>query len=292
MNCTELLAFYASKLGKRKQVLLYASHCEKILNINERREALRYADDNDLNVFLITQRIVESICNQPSDINPPGGLSKKITATDEVKISALDWLTFHEDQQFELLKQTNALVFKFLTLGKVEAAHLAINKVPRSVVDAIKSENDLSADAHRVSKSFLSYRAYLDAQEAFNEWFRQFSNKPLPPANLSANAQFTEKVAHSHRVSQYNAELERWKLTSMHAAKTAKTLLYNVLLFPDIWLMGENDADYLRSVCIPEIVLLLYSVLSESGWHEEAVQLADLLAAERYGIYKVKYTMF
>lgn len=286
------MAFYASKLGKRKQVVLYASHCEKILNTADRKDALRHADDNDLNIFLIAQRIVESICNQPSDIEPPGALPKKLTPADELKISALDWLTFFEDQQFELLKQTNALVFKFLTLGKVEAAQRAINKVPMSAVDGIKSDSDLAADVHRVAKSFLSYRAYLDAQEAFNEWFRQFSSKPVPPAGLSGNAQFTEKVAHSHRVSQYNAELERWKLTSMHSAKTAKTLLYNVLLFPDMWLMGEDDADYLRSVCIPEIVILLYSVLSESGWHEEAVQLADLIAAERNGIYKVRFIYY
>lgn len=51
--------------------------------------------------------------------------------------------------------------------------------------------------------------------------------------------------------------------------------------------MGAKDADYLRTSCIPETVLLLYSVLSESGQHEECIQLADIIASEKHCIYKV-----
>lgn len=91
-----------------------------------------------------------------------------------------------------------------------------------------------------------------------------------------------------YRVSQFKAETERWKLTISHLAKNAKTLLYNVLLFPDGgWLHEAKDGDFLRSQCIPECVLLLYSVLFESNLHAECVQLADILSAEKYGLYKV-----
>lgn len=194
---------------------------------------------------------------------------------------------FYEEQRVEALIQTNSLLFKFLTLGKLEAAQLTINKIPHDSVEKIRSEGEVSEDIRQTIKNYLSYKAYLDAQEAFNEWFRQYKNKPTPPPDLPENAQFTEKVAHKHKVSQFNAETERWKLTTSHSAKTAKTLLYNVLLFPMGWLVGADDAEYLRSVCIPEIVLLLYSILSESGMHEEAVQLADLIAAEQHRLYKV-----
>lgn len=81
--------------------------------------------------------------------------------------------------------------------------------------------------------------------------------------------------------------ISRWKLTADHLAKSAKAKLYNVLLFPDGWIVGADEEEYLRSTCIPEVVLLLYAVLSESGHHEEAVQLSDLVASEKYGIYKV-----
>ncbi|RZC31996.1 nuclear pore complex protein Nup107 [Asbolus verrucosus] len=287
MNETRLVALYVSKLSKRKQILIYAKHLETILENNQRKAALKYGEEYSLDVFAVTKRVVESISNQPSDIECPGNLQKKLTKADEIKISALDWLIFYEEQRAEALAQTNALIFKFLTLGKVEAAQLATNKIPQDSVEKILSEGEVDAEVNQTIKEFLSYKAYLDAQEAFNEWFKQYKNKPTPPASLPDNAQFTEKVAHEHRVSQYNAELERWKLTTSHSAKTAKTLLYNVLLFPQGWLAGGEEAAYLRSVCIPEVILLLYSILSESGLHEEAVRLADLIAAEKHALYKV-----
>ncbi|XP_044271446.1 nuclear pore complex protein Nup107 [Tribolium madens] len=285
MNETQLVAFYVSKLGKSKQIYLYAKHCEKLLSSEQRKNALTYAEDFSLDVFAITHRIVESITNRPSESELPGNLQRKITEIDELKISAIDWLMFYEEQRAEALAQTNSLIFKFLILGKLEAAQLAINKIPYDSVEKIRDE--ASDEIHQIVKNYLSYKAYLDAHEAFNEWFRQYRNKPMPPPELPENAQFTEKVAHDHKVSQFNAETERWKLTTSHSAKRAKTLLYNVLLFPEGWLVGGDDAEYLRSVCIPQIVLLLYSVLNESGLHEEAIQLADLIATEKYQLYKV-----
>lgn len=121
---------------------------------------------------------------------------------------------------------------------------------------------------------------------SINYFFVNF--RPQPPENVPENAHYTEKVAYQHRMSRFNAETELWKMTTAQYAKAAKTMLYNVLLFPDGgWLTGAKDGDYLRSVCIPEVVLLLYSVLSESELHAECVQLADILAAEKYGLYKV-----
>ncbi|EFA09537.1 nuclear pore complex protein Nup107 [Tribolium castaneum] len=283
MNETQLVAFYVSKLGKSKQIQLYAKHCEKLLSTEQRKNALTYAEDFSLDVFAITQQIVEIITSRPSESELPGNLQGKITEIDELKISAIDWLMFYEEQRAEALAQTNSIIFKFLILGKLEAAQLAINKIPYDSIEKIRSEEQI----HQIVKNYLSYKAYLDAHEAFNEWFRQYRNKPMPPPELPENAQFTEKVAHNHKVSQFNAEAERWKLTTSHSAKRAKTLLYNVLLFPEGWLEGGDDAEYLRSICIPQIVLLLYSVLNESGLHEEAVQLADLVAAKKYGLYKV-----
>lgn len=90
------------------------------------------------------------------------------------------------------------------------------------------------------------------------------------------------------RMGQFKVETDRWKFTMSQLTKTTKTFLYNVLLFPDGgWLSGAKDGDFLRSLCIPECVLLLYNVLFESNLHEECVQLADILATEKYGLYKV-----
>lgn len=206
-----------------------------------------------------------------------------------MKISSLDWLLYYESQRLEALIQSNALIFTFLTLKKLDAAQLAFNKIPANTVEYILSEENLSDDINQVIKEHLSYKVYLDAERAFNSWFKQFNMKPLPPEGISENAQFTEKVAYQHRISQYKAETERWKLTMSHLTKTTKTFLYNVLLFPEGgWLCGTKDGEFLRSICIPECVLLLYNVLSESNLHEECVQLADVLASEKYGLYKVR----
>nr|CAH7732455.1 unnamed protein product [Callosobruchus chinensis] len=287
MKETQLVAFYVSKLNVRNQVFLYAKYLEGIQDTEERKLSLNYAENSGLDIFAITKQVVENIKNIAHDVEESGNLQPKLTPTDKFKISALDWVLFYEEQRAEALMQANSLMFSFLTLGKLDAAQLTFNKLPADTVEKINSEDKVGDDLNQAIKEYLSYKAYLDAHEAFNEWFKHSKSKPSPPESLPENAQFPEKVAHQHRESQYRAELERWKLSHSHLAKTAKTILYNVLLFPKGWLVGAQDDEYLRSTCIPEIVLLLYTVLSETNQHEECVQLADILAAEKYGLYRV-----
>lgn len=66
-------------------------------------------------------------------------------------------------------------------------------------------------------------------------------------------------MAHEHRVSQYNAEYERWKLTMEHKTRNAKTILYNILLFPEGgWLVDACEStDDSRSVQLKELRALL-----------------------------------
>ncbi|CAH0555792.1 unnamed protein product [Brassicogethes aeneus] len=287
MKETQLIAYYVSKLSPSNQVQIYALYLENIVENEERKKALMYAEDSCLDVLSITKQVVENIRNKPHEVEGSGNLQHKITDIDTFKVGALDWVLFYETQKVEALYQSNALIFTFLTLGKIDAAQLAYNKIPSDYVEKIVSESGGEGEIGQVVKEHLSYKAYLNACDAFNEWFMQCKNKPNAPEDLPETAQFTEKVAQQHRVAQYKAEVERWKLTTNHLAKTAKTMLYNVLLFPEGWLIGAKDAEYLRSSCIPEIVLLLYTVLFESGQHEECVQLADILASEKYGLYKV-----
>lgn len=80
--------------------------------------------------------------------------------------------------------------------------------------------------------------------------------------------------------------------------QAAKQLLFNVLLFPNGgWLTGpckiktetlrEHQLDKLRKLCIPKIVLLLHTVMSEMNEHAECVALADIIASEDSKLYKV-----
>ncbi|KAJ8970967.1 hypothetical protein NQ317_012644 [Molorchus minor] len=263
INEAQLIAYYVSKLSPSNQTHLYSQYLERITDTEERKKCLEYAE------------------------NKSGNLQRKITETDGYKINALDWVFFYELQRAEALLQTNALIFTFLTMGKLDAAHLAFEKIPVDTVEKITSEGNLSRELNQTVKEYFGYKAYLDANEAFNDWFKQFQCKPSIPEELPENAQFPEKVAHQHKMSQYKAELERWKLTMSHLAKNAKTLLYNVLLFPEGWLIGVKDGEYLRSICIPEVVLLLYSILYESQQYKECLQLADIIASEVHCLYEV-----
>ena len=48
---------------------------------------------------------------------------------------------------------------------------------------------------------------------SFNDWFDKCHNsKPTKPT-IAMGATFTEKVAHEHRMKQYEQELERWHHT-------------------------------------------------------------------------------
>ncbi|XP_060529410.1 nuclear pore complex protein Nup107 [Cylas formicarius] len=289
MNETRMVAFYVSKLSPGNQVQIYAEHCQNILDDNERKEALDYASSCGLDVFAITKQIVENIRNLPQEIDARGNLQQRLTETDKLKICALDWLMFDEDQRLELIVQSNAIIFSFLTLGKVDAAQMAFNKLPSDSIEDFLEEikvSDKNKDFKNIIKEHQSYKAYLEAHEAFNEWFKNLKNKPIEPATLSVHAQFAQKVAHQHKISQYMAELERWRLSTAQLAKIAKALLYNILLFPGGWLEGAKDGEYLRSIVIPEVMMLLYSVLVESDMREECSQLVDVLASKEYQLYK------
>lgn len=78
MNRTELVAFYVSKLSTESQIQLYAAYLEKILNNDERLEALQQAEQHGLNVFAITKQVVENIRKRPHEVEQSGNLQVKL----------------------------------------------------------------------------------------------------------------------------------------------------------------------------------------------------------------------
>lgn len=47
--------------------------------------------------------------------------------------------------------------------------------------------------------------------DSFNDWFNTYHHSQPTKPTLSNGATFTEKVAHEHRIKQYEAEMERWR---------------------------------------------------------------------------------
>ncbi|XP_054005654.1 nuclear pore complex protein Nup107 [Hylaeus anthracinus] len=313
-----LIAFYTAMLPQEAQVTSYASYLEMIKDYEQRKKCLTAAEDANLNVEAITKLVVESIRFKNLDI-VQADLQGAITDADMEKINALDWLIFYPSQREEALWQTNALIRFFLINEKIDAARKAFNKIPEDSIESVMAEyptmegtitnltisDNLSKRASSSIREYLCYKTYLDAQEGFAEWFSHYHHgKPIPLEELPPYATFTEKVAHEHKKSQYNVEMERWKCTMQHHTKAVKQLLFNVLLFPDGgWLVDSNNdndesrtldeesrehqMEKLRELCIPKITLLLHSVMSEMNEHSGCIQLADILASEQYQLYKV-----
>ena len=62
-----------------------------------------------------------------------------------------------------------------------------------------------------------------------------------------------------------------------------------VLTFSEGWMAEPEDDEaliYLRKLCIPELVLLLHTVLHTTEKYGEAVALSDIVATETYGLYE------
>ncbi|XP_066600426.1 nuclear pore complex protein Nup107 isoform X2 [Prorops nasuta] len=317
-----LIAFYTATLPQEDQIINYASYLENIRDIELRKKCLTAADDANLNVEAITKLVVENIRQKNTDLCLDD-VTAEITDADLEKIDALDWLLFYKCQREEALWQTNAMIRYFLMNDKIDAARKAFKKIPSDSITAVMSEysntsgavanlsitNNLSNKASHAIHEYLSYQTYLDAQEGFSEWFIHYhKGKPSPLDDLSPYATFTEKVAYDHKKAQYNIEFERWRCTMEHHTKAVKQLLFNVLLFPNGgWLVNNNnysnfdknssdnseeenrqrEMESLREICIPKIVMLVYSVMSEMNEHTGCIDLADLLAAEEYQLYKV-----
>ncbi|CAD6225773.1 GSCOCG00005718001-RA-CDS [Cotesia congregata] len=311
-----LVAFYTATLQQEEQVTYYAQYLERIRGTEMRKQCLTAAEDANLNVEAVTKMVVENIRGKNvEDVDKLDMLGSKITEFDLEKIDALEWMTFYPNQREEALWQANALIRYFLTCDKIDAARQAFDKIPADTIglvmmDQPSMENTFvdqtvteDLNHHKSSASireYLCFKAYLDAQEGFQEWFRHFHHgKPIPLEPLPMYATFTEKVAYDHKKAEYQANLENWKATMQRHTKAVKQLLFNVLLFPDGgWLVDristmppdhlrKHQLLKLRSLCIPKITLLLINVMSEMNEHAECIELADTLASERYQLYKV-----
>ncbi|KAK6618853.1 hypothetical protein RUM43_013244 [Polyplax serrata] len=313
MRESKLVAWYVSQLSQEDQIYYYAAFLEEITDPDERSTCLKAAQEAGLNVDVITKTVVENIRQQsPSNDVVSMDVQPDVGAEDLIKISALDWLLYYPGQRTELLIQTNALIANFLSAGNIQAARLAFNKIPDGTIDMIVSSNinDTATDDSYINlvlnnmpkqvscatKEYLCYKAYLDADESFADWFQHFNHgKPTEPI-LKSGANFSEKVAYQHKYSQYKINYDRWKMAMDSKTNTTKTLLYNVLMFPMGWLVDDESVDDndrlvqlsgLRSIVITKVTFLLHTVLHGMEDYTSCVALADLIAAEQFSLYKV-----
>lgn len=306
---TNLIAFYTCHLPQDLAIAQYALFLEGVTEFEQRHHCLELAKEADLDIASITKTVVENTRKKDDgefahhDLAP--ALDTGTTEEDRLKIDVIDWLVFDPAQRAEALKQGNAIMRKFLATKKHEAAKEVFVKIPQDSIAEIYNqweeqgmESPLPAEDDNAIREHLCIRAYLEAHETFNEWFKHMNSAPQKPT-LTPQASFTEKVAHEHKEKKYEMDYNIWKGHLDALTADVKEKMYNVLLFVDGgWMVdvredAEEDPErthqmiLLRKLCLPMLCFLLHTILHSTGQYQECLQLADMVSSERHKLYLV-----
>ncbi|KAJ3612371.1 hypothetical protein NHX12_020647 [Muraenolepis orangiensis] len=290
---THLVLFYNS-LGVALKEECYANYLEGISQTELQRRALQLAADAGLDVAAVTKLVVKAVRERdaPEFSHHTHTLDTNTTKDDQKKIDVIDWLLFDSAHRAEALKQSNAIMRRFLALQKHEAAKAVFSKVPEDSMreiyrqwEGLNPDTPLPAEDENAIREHLCIRAYLEAHEAFNDWFSHSSSAPQKPVP-APEAKFTERE-----------QSEAWQGRLSLLGDEVKERVYNVLLFVNGgWMIDAQEdvvserghqMELLRSLCLPRLTFLLLSVLASSSRHQEALQLAQVLASEQHHLYQV-----
>ncbi|XP_052370418.1 nuclear pore complex protein Nup107-like [Oncorhynchus keta] len=251
----DLIAFYVSHLPSDLATAQYALFLEEVTEAEQRQRCLELAREAGLDVASVTKMVVENIRERDTeefahhDLTP--ALDTGTSAEDQRKIDVIDWLVFDPAQRAEALKQSNAIMRKFLACKKHHAAKVVFGKVPEDSMreiyrqwEELGLDTPLPAEDENAIREHLCVRAYLEAHEAFNEWFHHMNSPPQKPS-LPAQAKFTEKVAYEMKENEYQLEHDSWTGRLEALTEDVKERIYNVLLFVDGGWMVD-----VREVCL------------------------------------------
>ncbi|XP_074482371.1 nuclear pore complex protein Nup107 [Sebastes fasciatus] len=304
---TDLVASYVSQLPAELGIVQYAAFLETVNQSELRPRCLQLATDAGLDVAAITKLVVETVRerDEAEFTHHNQTLEMGTTKDDLRKIDVIDWLLFDPAHRAESLKQSNAIMRKFLAVEKHDAAKAVFSKVPEDSMREIYCQwsgvgqtTPLPADDENSIREHLCIRAYLEAHEAFTDWFSHSSSAPQKPAP-APEAKFTERVANEMREKEYQDSLSAWSCRLDVLTEDVKERIYNVLLFVDGGWMIDNRQDSepdsershqmaaLRSLCLPRLSFLLLSVLQNSSRHQEALRLADIISSDQHRLYQV-----
>ncbi|KAK1906462.1 Nuclear pore complex protein Nup107 [Dissostichus eleginoides] len=293
---TDLVANYVSQLPSELATVQYAAFLETVTQPEIRPRCLQLATDAGLDVAAITKLVVETVRERDETefTHHSQTLETGTNKEDLSKIDVIDWLLFDPAHRAESLKQSNAIMRKFLAMQKHDAAKAVFSKVPEDSMREIYSQwsgigqtTPLPAEDENSIREHLCIRAYLEAHEAFTDWFSHSSSAPQKPAP-APEAKFTERVANEMREKEYQSSLSAWSGCLDVLTEDVKERIYNVLLFVDGGWMIDNRQDSeevsershqmaaLRSLCLPRLSFLLLSVLQNSSRHQEVFSKEEL----------------
>ncbi|KAM7537447.1 hypothetical protein Aperf_G00000075475 [Anoplocephala perfoliata] len=250
-----------------RQTRWYASFLSSLKKPDDRHRCLDYAEDAGLDVKRITRAVIRIVRRRfdeeenagkdvpanaiagpflkPSQAKVTdivgGEMVPYLTHLDKVRIAALDWLAHDRAQRGELLVLANSLMRLFIAMKKLSAARAVLDRLPMALLDQLKVKLLQAEEAYgtEIAKAAVppwlanSIREhdclvlYLQAKEAFDQWYIHRSSRPAPPptVNTDAFSSLTERVAAEEAVKNYHARLECWS----HEVELSTTALVKQL---------------------------------------------------------------
>ena len=303
----EMVSTYTACLASTlRQVICYSNLLKTIQKVECQKMCLDLAKESGLNISLIIQQIIESanreenLCIYHNDIIED---SIVISASDSRKIQILDWLLYDENHLQEALTQGLTLTRLFLCMKKYNAASKAFKKLPRNILvellDSWKRSKGSTATPPYLDnyiKEYLCYNAYFAAREAFEDWFSCFyQRKPhSPDSKLCLDS---SEVLPVERSQEININLSTWQGSLETLQLTAKNKIEKVILFEGGWmvdriaLLEERNSErlhqqsILRTIYIPNMCFLLYSLLKDCRYYQSCLSISNLIASEDYKLY-------
>ncbi|KAL0967258.1 hypothetical protein UPYG_G00249980 [Umbra pygmaea] len=290
----DLIAFYVSHLPSDMATAQYAHFLEGVSEAEQRQRSLDLAREAGLDVAAVTKMVVENVREQDAedfahhDLTP--ALDTGTSPDDQRKIDVVDWLMFDPAQRAEGLKQSNAIMRKFLACKKHDAAKEVFAKVPDDSMREIYRQweeqgldTPLPAEDDNAIREHLCIRAYLEAHNAFNEWFKHMNSPPQKPS-LPAQAKFTETVAFEMKEKEYQLEHDNWNSRLEALTEDVKEReSTDVEEDPE---RGHQMA-LLRRLCLPMMSFLLLTVLQRTDRHQDSLRMADIIASDQHRLYEV-----
>lgn len=302
---SQLVAFYTAALPSAQQVHIYSEFIENVHD-SLRRQCLEEGQSCGLDIALIAKITVERIQNLTEE-STERQQTNELSLIDVKKIASLELLNYSQEQRGEMLWQGNAMMRNFLALRKIQAVKKTFEAIPSDSIQVLcqfyGGKNNLPISVESAVCEYLCHQTYIVAIDGYNDWIALFHNKPKPPAAMQGQ-NFSEKVAVEHQEHLFQQYLVRWKQTLSEQTQLTKSLLYNVLLFPERgWLVDSHESEHnststsdaevnmwqnrkiqmenLRRIHIPDTTLLLHKILTLAEEHQECIKLCDEIAAEQ-----------
>lgn len=246
----------------------------------------------------------------PSRLDVSVSAKDEFTPQDELAIRAIEFLLFPEYPSYEeALQRVTCVSRKFFLLGKRQAARNSIAWFPKKALEHISPE-----EFAKFIHEFDCWSAYFDALKKHSEWNTfQLSKRPRPlPEHVRKAAlappghtNYVDQAGAKVELQKHLEELQEYKRICEKYRDAAIESLRSALLFSGGW-MHEMDEDFdpdemadtgdaaqrkleldaVRKFGIPQLAMLLHHVLDESGLYADAVELANLIAAEDSKLYE------